>query len=122
VSKTTIGNGEEVEMSENETETTSVVSDAMTVTISDLFATVFGNEWMTMELSDAIAFRNLLEAFVTGANMLREKFDGAVWQGHSDGTVSVEIQSVRKQRTGDTPGRKAKELTPAELLAKRLTK
>lgn len=96
------------------------VSDAMTTTIEDLFSTVFAAEWKTMEDEEAIAFRNLLEAFVTGANMLREKFDGDVWKGHSDGTVSTDIQSVRKQRDGEKPGRKAAELTPAEVLAKRL--
>lgn len=98
------------------------VSDAMTTTIEDLFATVFGSEWKSMEVTEAKAFRDLLEAFVTGANMLREKFDGDVWKGHSDGTVSTEIQSIRQQRTGDKPGRKAAELTPAEILAKRLSK
>jgi len=103
-------------------ETNNVVGEAMSVTITDLFTTVFGADWKTMEESDAIAFRNLLEAFVTGANMLREKFDSDVWKGHSDGTVSVAIQSVRQQRTGDKPGKKAVELTPAEILAKRLKK
>lgn len=98
------------------------LSDAMTTTITDLFSTVFGAEWKTMEEDEAIAFRNLLEAFVTGANMLREKFDSDVWKGHSDGTVSIKIQSVRQQRTGDKPGKKAVELTPAEILAKRLKK
>jgi hypothetical protein len=104
------------------TETNTGAAKALTVTIEELFPTVFGTEWKTMEEADAVAFRDLLEAFVTGANMLREKFDGDVWKGHSDGTVSIAIQSVRKARTGDTPGRKAKELTPAELLAKRLAK
>jgi hypothetical protein len=105
-------------MSENDP----TIADAMTTTITDLFSIVFGAEWKSMEDDEAIAFRNLLEAFVTGANMLREKFDGDVWKGHSDGSVSVKIQSVRQQRTGDKPGRKAAELTPAEVLAKRLKK
>jgi hypothetical protein len=103
-------------------ETNNAVGEAMEVTITDLFTPVFASEWKTMEESDAIAFRNLLEAFVTGANMLRERFDADVWKGHSDGSVSVAIQSVRQQRTGDKPGRKAAELTPAEILAKRLKK
>jgi len=103
-------------------DTNPTVADAMETTITDLFSIVFGAEWKTMEEEEAVAFRNLLEAFVTGANMLREKFDGDVWKGHSDGSVSVKIQSVRAQRTGDKPGKKAAELTPAEILAKRLKK
>ena len=106
----------------NTPETATAVSQAMTITIETLFPTVFGSEWKTMKPDAAIAFRNTLEAFVKGANMLREKFDADVWAGHSDGTVSTDIQSVRQARTGDTPGRKAKVLTPAEQLAKRLAK
>jgi len=104
-------------------ETNNVAEDAMAVTITDMFSTVFGADWKTMEDSDAIAFRNLLEAFVTGANMLREKFDADVWKGHSDGTVKETIQSIRtKNPDAGKPGRKAAELTPAEILAKRLKK
>ena len=95
---------------------------AMEVTIASVFAIVFGCEWKSMETADAIAFRNLLEAFVAGANMLREKFDSDVWKGHSDGTVDLTIESIRKQREGEKPGKKAAELTPAEVLAKRLKK
>ena len=108
-------------MSENNTNTNQAANTAMTQTIEDLFPIVFGGEWKS-DADGGIAFRNLLEAFVTGANMLREKFDADVWAGHSDGTVPVTVQSVRKARTGDTPGKKAKVLTPAEILAKRLAK
>ena len=95
---------------------------AMTTSFADLFDSVFASDWKAMELADAIAFRNTLEAYVAGANMLREKFDSDVWAGHSDGTVSIDIESIRKQRTGDAPGKKAVELTAAEKLAKRLSK
>lgn len=95
---------------------------AMTTSFSDLFDGVFAGDWKSMEVVDAIAFRDTLEAYVAGANMLREKFDADVWAGHSDGTVSVDIKSIRKQRTGDAPGKKAAELTAAEKLAKRLSK
>lgn len=95
---------------------------AMVTSFADLFDTVFGGDWKAMDVADAIAFRDKLEAYVAGANMLREKFDSDVWKGHSDGTVSIDIQSIRKQRDGDKPGKKAAELTAAEKLAKRLSK
>ena len=95
---------------------------AMATSFADLFDTVFGADWKAMDVADAIAFRDTLEAYVAGANMLREKFDGDVWKGHSDGTVSIDITSIRKQRDGDKPGKKAVELTAAEKLAKRLSK
>ena len=69
---------------------------AMTTSFADLFDSVFASDWKAMELADAIAFRNTLEAYVAGANMLREKFDSDVWAGHSDGTVSIDIESIRK--------------------------
>lgn len=104
-------------MSENPT-----LSDAKVTTVEYLFPIVFGETWKSMTEEEAISFRNLLEAFIAGANMLREKFDGDVWKGHSDGTVPVSIQSVRAARTGDKPGKKAAEPTLDELLAKRLKK
>lgn len=98
------------------------LADAMTATFEELFPLVYSADWKNLEVAEQIVLRAKLEGFVAGANMLREKFDAAVWAGHSDGTVSVEIQSIRKQREGDKPGRKAKDLTPAEILAKRLSK
>ena len=91
------------------------------MTIETLFPIVFGSEWKNMEAADSVNFRNLLEAFVTGANMLREKFDGDVWAEHALGNFS-NIDSIRKARTGDKPGKKPAEVTAASLLAKRLKK
>ena len=96
------------------------VNSAITATFEELFPVVFTGEWKSMSESDAINFRNVLEAYVKAAGMLREKFDADVWAGHADGTVAPIIKSIRAPRTGDKPGRKAAELTPAELLAKRL--
>ena len=91
-------------------------------TISHFFSDVMSGDWTKLEDTEAVEFRNALEAFVSGANLLRERFDATVWSGHSDGTVSTEVKSIRQQRTGDKPGKKAAELTPAEILAKRLSK
>lgn len=87
-----------------------------------LFTTVFTESWKTWTIQEQIAFRNVIDAYVAASSIVREKFDGDVWKGHSDGTVSLLVESVRKQREGDTPGKKAKVLTPAEILAKRLGK
>jgi hypothetical protein len=91
-------------------------------TISSFFIPVYTGDWTKLEVAEQIALRTNLEAFVSGANLLREKFDAAVWAGHADGTVSTDVQSIRQQRTGEKPGKKAAELTPAEILAKRLGK
>jgi hypothetical protein len=91
-------------------------------TIMHFFSDVMSEDWRKMEVADQVAFRDALEAFVSGANLLRERFDAQVWSGHSDGTVDTTVKSIRAQRTGDKPGKKAAELTPAEILAKRLSK
>jgi hypothetical protein len=95
---------------------------AQTTTFADLFPIVFGETWKTMPLDEAVQFRNLLEAYCAAGSMLREKFDADVWAGHSAGTVDTAIKSVRTRNEGKTPGKTAKVLTPAELLAKRLKK
>ena len=87
-----------------------------------LFTDTFGETWKTWSEDDQVSFRNVIDAYVASASIIREKFDGDVWKGHADGTVSLVVTSVRKQREGDTPGKKAKVLTPAEILAKRLGK
>ena len=107
----------------SDTENMEAVNHIMaTATIMTFFFDVLGEEWKAWEVDEQIVLRDTLETFVSGANLLREKFDAAVWAGHSDGTVSVKVQSIRQQRTGDKPGRKAAELSPAEILAKRISK
>ena len=98
------------------------LQEAMTTTFVDLFPIVMSSEWKTYEEGDAVAFRNKLEAYVSAANLLRETFDKAVWEGHANGSVPVAVESIRAQRTGDKPGRKAQPKTAAEILAARLKK
>ena len=88
----------------------------------DIYDDVESADWKQLDVSDQVIFRDTLEAYFGAASMLKEKFDSQVWAGHSDGTVSEDITSIRKEREGDAPGRKAKVLTPAEKLAKRLGK
>ena len=98
------------------------LSERVKETFEDLFSVVFAEEWKSYHLADQKLVREVLATMVNAGNILREKFDGDVWKGHADGTVSPEVESIRKQREGDTPGKKAKVLTPAEILAKRLAK
>jgi hypothetical protein len=86
------------------------------------FDAIYSEGWKSWENSEQVAFRDTLEAFVAAAAIQREKFDGDVWKGHADGTVSLEVESIRAQRTGDKPGKKAEPVTAASLLAKRLKK
>ena len=99
-----------------------VLAKGMTETFETMFPPVMSEEWMTWELTDQINFRNILEAYVKGANLCRETFDKQVWQGHENGKVNVKVESIRTKSDGDKPGRKAKVKTAAELLAERLSK
>lgn len=92
----------------------------------DLFTAMFGvthsEDWKTWELDQQIQFRNIVEQYYAASCIIREKFDSDVWKGHANGTVSPTIESIRKQREGDTPGKKAEPVTPEGLLKKRLNK
>lgn len=78
-------------------------------------------DWKAFEtLDEQLAFRNAIAEFYLAACIIRERFDSDVWKGHSNGTVDLLVTSVRKQREGDTPGKKAEVPTAAGLLAKRL--
>ena len=80
-------------------------------------------DWKSFEIvEEQLAFRNALAEFYLAACIVREKFDSDVWKGHSDGTVNLLVTSIRKQREGDAPGKKAAPVTAASLLAKRLAK
>lgn len=87
-----------------------------------MFGIVHTEEWKTYEFDNQKIVRSLVEQYYAAASIIREKFDSDVWKGHANGTVSPEIESVRKQREGDTPGKKAEPVTPASLLKKRLSK
>jgi len=49
--------------------------------------------------------------------VFRQGFDSKVWEGQRNGTVSEEVQSLRKERKDDSAEVKAPP-TPAEILAK----
>jgi len=94
--------------------------------VGSVFELIFGvthtEDWKQYTVTEQIAFRNVVEAFFVAACIVREKFDADVWKGHSNGTVNPLIQSVRKQREGDKPGKKAEVPTAQSMLAKRLAK
>jgi hypothetical protein len=86
------------------------------------FAGTWTEDWKTWTPEEIALFRGAIEALHGCGSLHREKFDSTVWKGHSDGTVNPTVESIRKQREGDAPGKKAEVLTPAQILAKRLKK
>jgi hypothetical protein len=117
-------------MEENEIETlpsdVEVGMAAIAFQAKDTFDTMFGvvwsEEWKTFPVLEQIAFRDLVEQYHAQAAVIREKFDADVWKGHSNGTVDPLVESIRKAREGDAPGKKAEKPTPDSILAKRLKK
>ena len=111
----------EVELTEQATTILELMETVAEVNES-FFHLIFPEEWKGWDIEDQLRLRKVLEMFFASASIMREKFDGDVWKGHADGTVNLLVNSIRKQREGDTPGRKKEELSPASLLAKRLNK
>lgn len=117
----TVTEPEVTPLTEKEEEIAAIAQTALSL-FENIFTTTFTEAWKNWTVQEQRQFRDVIDAYVASSSIVREKFDGDVWKGHSDGTVSLLVQSVRKQREGDTPGKKAKVLTPAEILAKRLGK
>jgi len=94
--------------------------------IDSLFESMFDithtEDWKNFPVEYQITFRDLVEQYYAAACIIREKFDSDVWKGHANGTVDPSVTSVRKQREGDKPGKKAEPVTAASLLKKRLSK
>lgn len=87
-----------------------------------VFGVTFNEKWKTYTLPEQKMFREVVEQYYAAACIIREKFDSDVWKGHANGTVNPQIESIRKEREGDTPGKKAEPKTPQSVLAKRLNK
>jgi hypothetical protein len=91
-------------------------------TFDVMFGIVWSEEWKSFELLEQIAFRDFVQAYLAQATIIREKFDADVWKGHANGTVDIAVESIRKEREGDAPGKKATPPTADSILAKRLKK
>jgi hypothetical protein len=87
-----------------------------------LFQVTYSEAWKGWDIEDQKAFRALIQTLFGMTAVHKEKFDADVWKGHANGTVSVLIQSIRQERTGDKPGKTAAPITPESILAKRLKK
>ena len=87
-----------------------------------LYPTVVTESWKAESLDSQQNLRSVIYTGKTVFETLRQKFDQTVWDGHEDGSVSVEVESVRAK--GDykngKPGRKA--LTPSEVLERALNR
>ena len=86
------------------------------------FAVTFTEDWKNFTETEQIAFRDSVEVLSGVANLHREMIDADIWKGHANGTVSEAVKSIRKEREGEKPGKKAEVPTAASLLAKRLKK
>lgn len=89
---------------------------ALTMTAADFFEDVFTKAWLKLSVDEQVAFRNKLDAYTGAAAKIRAEFDKTVWAGHSDGTVDARVDSIRAQRTGETPGRKPKPKSMEDIL------
>jgi len=115
-------------MSDVETAVVAEVSAEMAQVISwqeqvtDLFETLYDpimlGTWTSYDLATQLAFREMLDdAYSAFGIVFRQGFDSKVWEGQRNGTVSEEVQSLRKERKDDSAEVKAPP-TPAEILAK----
>jgi len=96
--------------------------DELKIVHDHFFAVTYSEDWKNWTLDEQKAFNKAVETLNGVANVHREKFDADVWKGHANGTVSPQIESIRAERTGDTPGKKAAPITADSILNKRLKK
>ena len=98
----------------------------MITELRNMFATLYPvtavELWKGWTVPEQQELRSVIYTGKTVFETLRQKFDQTVWDGHEDGSVSVEVESVRAK--GDykngKPGRKA--LTPSEVLERALNR
>ena len=115
----TVGTDEVVEPTEVESSIAYLIYQVAAV--NDFFFDVtYSEDWKGWTLEEQLLFRKAVKALASSGNIHREKFDEVVWKGHSNGTVNPLVASLRKQREGDAPGKKATKPTAAEILAKRM--
>lgn len=86
-------------------------------------STILSQDWKVWEIPTILAFVLEFEVFVSNVNELRSTLDKAIWEGHTDGTVDPQIESIRDKPSDENKrGRKAVELTPAQRALKKLGK
>jgi hypothetical protein len=90
--------------------------------VSDLFDSLYDpimlGTWASWPKSEQLAFREMLDdAYSTFGIVFRQAFDTKVWEGWRNGTVSTDVESLRKERKDGDSEPKAPP-TRAEVLAK----
>jgi hypothetical protein len=98
----------------------------MVIELRNMFAAIYPvvvtEQWKADDIASQQNLRSVIYTGKTVFETLRQKFDQTVWDGHEDGSVSLDIESVRAK--GDykngKPGRKA--LTPSEVLERALNR
>ena len=86
------------------------------------YPTVTMESWKSWTVEEQQEFRHYLYTGKTVFETLKQKFDQTVWAGHEDGSVSLDIKSIRAKGNYENgkPGRKP--LTPEEILDRALTR
>jgi len=99
-----------------------IVVNELRSIFAEFYPVVVTESWKTDTLDNQQYLRSVIYTGKTVFETLRQKFDQTVWDGHEDGSVSLDIESVRAK--GDykngKPGRKA--LTPDEVLERALNR
>lgn len=68
---------------------------------------IMTGDWKNWDVSVQVQFVTEFGKAYAAIGNLRSTLDSAIWAGHEDGSVDSKVKSIRKQREGDKPGRKA---------------
>lgn len=75
----------------------------------DLYLTTATKAWLDLPVEEQLDLRSQVAKLNEVAGNIRQQFDQAVWDGHDNGVVSTEVESIRARIVSEkTPGRKAK--------------
>lgn len=91
----------------------------LTMNVESVAYSILTGEWNTGDEDEMIEFVQTFRDFFTAVTTLRVKLDAQIWDGWQSGKVPRTVKSVRAQRKGAKPGRKATPKTLAEQLLKR---
>ena len=99
-----------------ETNTTPVVLPNRKDGVMAFAPFIMTGDWLKLSATDRVTFATEWAKLIEGVGKVNAKFNQTVWAGHTDGSISEDVKPTRKQREGDTPGRKAKVRTLEEQL------
>ena len=75
----------------------------------EMYLTTATKAWLDWPVEEQLDLRAQVAKLNEVAGQIRQAFDQAVWDGHDNGVVSTEVESIRARIVSDkTPGRRAK--------------